>query len=361
MTKIADPWSELREDVRALAPPIAPAFERQLREQLADRRTPRPRRSGWPRSPHWRSLGWLRSPGWLSSPRRLSAATGVATIGALIVAVVIASPWSTGTRRAEEALPPQATSSSPAFGAAAGATSSSPAVAREAAAAPGRVQQRGASISLAATPSEVQAVADSVARLAVSLGGYVQSSQVQVHQEGSTSRAELALRLPSAKLSSALAALGRLAPMLAESQSLQDITDTYDAARRKLNDATAERRALLRALAAAGTEGQIDSLRERLAQSRGAIAQARSALAAVTQRASTAEVEVTVLGDAHAASEGLTLHRALHDAGRVLVVTLAVMLIAAAILLPLALLILALTAGYRSLRRYRRERLLDAP
>ncbi len=148
--------------------------------------------------------------------------------------------------------------------------------------------------------------------------------------------------------------------MVAESQSLQDITNTYDAARQRLGDATAERRALLRALAGATTEGQIDSLRERLSQSRGAITQARSALQAVSQRASTAEVEVTVLGDAHAASEGLTLHRGLHDAGRVLVVTLAVMLIAAAILLPLALLIVALATARRSWRRYQRERVLDA-
>ncbi len=182
---------------------------------------------------------------------------------------------------------------------------------------------------------------------------------MQVQHEGS-SRGELDLRLPSAKLSGALASLGQLAPVLAESQSLQDITNTYDAARQRLSDATAERQALLRALAGASTEGQIDSLRERLSQTRGAIAQARSAFQAVSQHASTAEVEVTVLGDAQAGSEGLTLHRGLHDAGRVLVVTLAVMLIAAAILVPLALLVLALATAGRAWRRYQRERVLDA-
>jgi hypothetical protein len=147
----------------------------------------------------------------------------------------------------------------------------------------------------------------------------------------------------------------------AENQSLQDITNTYNAASQRLTDATAEQRALLRALSRATIEGQIDSLRARLAQAGGAIARARSALQAVSQQASTAEVEVTVLGDKSAGSEGLTLHRGLHDAGRVLTVTLIVLLIAIAVLVPLALLIAALTSARRAWRSYRRERILDAP
>ena len=181
-----------------------------------------------------------------------------------------------------------------------------------------------------------------------------------MNEEEKAGEASLTLSLPSAKLNAALASLGRLAPVRAESQSLQDITGTYDAARQRLSDATAERQALLRALAKASTEGQIDSLHERLSQNRGAIAQAGSALQAVSQRASTAEVEVTVLGDAHAGSEGLTLHRGLHDAGRVLVVTLVVLLIAVAVLVPLALAIAAMAVARRAWRRYRRERVLGA-
>ncbi|HEY2202828.1 MAG TPA: DUF4349 domain-containing protein, partial [Solirubrobacteraceae bacterium] len=144
-------------------------------------------------------------------------------------------------------------------------------------------------------------------------------------------------------------------------QSLQDITNTYNAARQRLTDATAERQALLRALSKATSEGQIDSLRERISQNRGAIARARSALQAVSRQASTAEVEVTVLGTKNAGSEGLTLHRGLHDAGRVLTVTLVVLLIAAAVLVPLVLLIAALASARRAWRSYRRERILDAP
>jgi hypothetical protein len=216
------------------------------------------------------------------------------------------------------------------------------------------------SVSLSTTPANVQATSDSVARIAVRDEGFVESSHVQVQQQG-PSEATLVLRLPGTRLSAALASIGQLAPVSAESQSLQDITDTYDAARRRLADVTAERQALRRALSAATTERQIVSLRERLSHASSALAQARSALQAVSQRASTAEVEVTIVGNRRASSEGLTLHRGLHDAGRVLVVALIVLLIAAAILLPLALVLAALAVGGRAWRRYQRERVLQAP
>lgn len=227
--------------------------------------------------------------------------------------------------------------------------------------APGRVQQLAASVSLSASPGDVQGVSDGVARLAVRDEGYVQQSRVQVQQHGS-SEASLTLKLPSARLAAALGAIARLAPVSSESQSLQDITNAYEAARRRLADARAERQALLRALAGASTEGQIDSLRERLSQARSAVTQDQSALQAVSQRASTAEVEVTVLANAGAsssASEGLTLRRGLHDALRVLTVALIAMLIAAAVIVPVALLIAALAVARRVWRRYQRERALD--
>jgi hypothetical protein len=364
----ADSWRELRTDVRGLAPPMDPAFERQLRERIAERDTrPRGARSA-PQRPHRR---W----GWLRRPSRLAWAGILAPICAAFAIVFVLAPWRPAGNGAEHSEIPFSVSarsnnagrafgpvaSAPAESAAsasAGAVTNAPA-ASGTASAPGRVQQLGASITLTATPNDVQETADRVSRLVVSDGGFVQSSHVNVGQ--GTGEANLTLSLPSAKLSAALAALGQLAPVHAESQSLQDITNTYDAARQRLSDATAERQALLRALSKAITEGQIDSLRERLSQNQGRIAQTRSALQVVSRRASTAEVEVTVVGDAHAGSEGLTLHRGLHDAGRVLVVTLVVLLIAAAILVPLALLLLALLTVRRAWLTYRRERALDTP
>jgi hypothetical protein len=395
---VAESWRELREDVRALAPPIAPEFERELRERIAERgaagRSTEPAppelgeqsttaptaRPGTPTDPTHADPSPPRShrrPGRSRLPGRLGAVAMAATTGAVVVALVIAGPWRGATPHTGPAtIAPRALSSS---GAASPVirknqaelagpgrpVAAAPAIAAStngsgAASSPGRAQQLAASISLAATPSHVQETADLVSRLAVRVGGFVQGSHVQV-QQGGASEANLTLRLPSAKLSAALASIGQLAPVRAESQSLQDITDAFAAARQRLLDATAERQALLRALAGATSQGQIDSLRERLSQSRNAIGEARAGLQAVSQRASTAEVEVTVVGDTRGASEGLTLHRGLHDAGRVLVVAAAVLLIAAAILLPLALLLIALVTGRRAWRRYQRERALDAP
>ncbi len=360
----AESWRELREDVRALAPPMTPAFERRLTERLLEREA-RPSRHGGAD----RARALLR-------PRALAAMTSVA-VAAIALVIGLGGnrpqhsvlPQLKEERRAGEGSPAQATphvhSAKPAEARASGAASS-PAVKANAqglapaASASGRVQQLGASVGLSASPGNVQNVSDAVARLAAREEGYVQQSHAQVQEHG-PSEANLTLKLPSARLAAALAAIARLAPVSAESQSLQDITNAYEAAHQRLADARAERQALLRALAAATTEGQIDSLRERLSQARNAITQDQAAVRSVSQRASTAEVEVTVLGSAAAshANEGLTLHRGLHDAVRVLTVALIAILIVAAAFVPVALVIAALAIARRIWRRYRRERALD--
>ncbi len=402
----ADAWRELRDDVRSLAPPMSPELERRLERELAvaPDASDAPDAHGVPGAPATPTRRFAR----LRDLRRRPQLAGAGALAAVLVVALavlipglggsgpknrVASPVTTlrspatsapasapsstfsGQAKAEagtlQAAPKSAGGVSsagkaegplPAAPSAEGAASPEGAASSAAGAAPGRVQQLAASVSLSAGNADVQAIADGVSRVAVREEGFVQQSHVQVQRHG-TSEAGLTLRLPSAHLAAALAAIGRLAPVSAESQSLQDITDSYDAAKRRLADAVAERQALLRALARASTEGQIDSLRERLAQARGAIAQDGAALRAVSQRASTAEVEVTVLGGATSSStagEGLTLHRGLHDALRVLTVALIVLLIAAAVLVPLALLIAAAVGSHRLWRRHARERALDA-
>jgi len=363
-------WRELRDDVRMLAPPISPEFERELGEQIAEwsarsrskYAAPKPSTLKQPR----RRLGWIRRPG-------LPALAGVSVACAVIAAVLIAAPW----RPAGHAVESSPRSPSLAVrgdnaGRASGAVASAPAAASQAgralapedlgpsgapASAPGRVQQLGASITLTATPDEVQTLADRASRLAVSEGGFVRSSHVNEGEKAG--EADLTLSVPSTKLNAALASLGQLAPVRSESQSLQDITSEYDQARQRLDYASAERQALLRALARASTEGEIDGLRARLAQNGGTIARARAALGTVAKQASTAEVEVTVVGDKSVGSEGLTLHRGLHDADRVLTVTLVILLIAAAVLVPLGLLAIVLATARRAWLQHRRERVLD--
>ncbi|HMH48497.1 MAG TPA: DUF4349 domain-containing protein [Solirubrobacteraceae bacterium] len=378
---VADSWRELRSDVRALAPPMSAEFERELRERIEERAATPPRPRGV-RSPTRSASAHAHARAWLGSGLRprLLAGSGMCVAAAIVTLVVIA-PWrasiqttggtakdAVGARRAagalgtsggvfEQVAPSVKRATAAPSGADAGLSPTSPA-APTAESARARMQQRAASITLVATPEALQSVADRVARLAVREGGYVQSSQVHL-QHGAAGEANLDLNLPSARLSAALASLAQLAPTRAESQSLQDITDEYSAARTKLADAFAERQALLRALARASTQGQIESLHARLALAGGAITRARTALQSVSKRGSSSAVEVTVLGAAHASGGGLTLGKGLHDVGDVLTVALVVLIIALAVLVPLAILVALLVSAWRVARRYARERALS--
>ena len=386
----ADVLRSLREDVRALAVAVDPDFERELQARVAEwgrqARAPRP---------------GLRAR-FAALQARLSGTRGrlfaVGGAGAAVAAVVLLLAFSlsggngshSGARssavvaeRAESASGKH--KSRPAFGdleksaarsagsaqqestanqpdvLGTGAAAAGPVAAGPAQPAPGRLQQLGASVALAAHGGEgVQEAADAVSRLASGDGGYVESSHVQVRQGGGPSEAQLHLSIPSAKLSAAIAALGRIAPVRAVSQESQDITSSYDNARRRLSDDEAVRRALLRALAAATTEGRIDSLRERLASNREALSGDRARLHSISHTAATSQLEVTITGGAAAASHSGTLDRGLDDAGHVLAVAAAVALVALAVLVPLALLALLLEALRRTWQRRRREAALDS-
>jgi Domain of unknown function (DUF4349) len=403
----AHAWRELRDDVRALAPTMTPAFEARIAQELErcgalagdagtgmrsqdDAASSRQASAGDRSSSRSVALARGRRGLWsLASHRRsaVGAAAGVAI--ALVVALVIsgshglapviesgaparrtpAAARGHGARGAK-AAESSSTSTTPGPSAGLGGSSASAVVraspsigasgATGAFSASGRVQQLAASITLDSSPQNLQAISDRVAQLTARDGGYVQSSNVEVQQAGA-SEATLALRLPSARLAPALAAIERLAPVRAANQSLQDITDAYRAAHQQLRDAEAEQRALLRALAAASTETQIDSLHARLAASRAAIARAQSSVNSISARASTSEVEVSILGDTRAGKEGVTLHKGLRDAGQVLLVVVIAILVLAAVLVPLALLLAGVAGTRRTWRRYQRDRVLNTP
>jgi hypothetical protein len=365
----AEGWRELRADVRTLAPAMSPEFEQRLRERIEARAAEPPRRLSGRLAP-------VRLRAWLGSGVRARAlAFGGISVMAAIVTLTLVAPWNETERIGKEisakSVPVQAgsadSSASPVVSAPAtpvkqaSPESSSTDVLRSATSSESsssRIQQRAASLTLAPKPEAVQSVADQVAQLTAREGGFVQSSHVS-RQSGAGGSAELRLSLPSARLTPALASLGRLAPTREESQSLQDITDEYGAARRKLADAVAEREALLRALARASTQSQIESLHARIALAAAAVTRARAAFGAISRRGSNSTVEVTVLGDAHAGTDRSTLGNGLHDALDVLKAAAVVLLVALAVLVPLALVLALVALAWRASRRRLRERALS--
>jgi Domain of unknown function (DUF4349) len=373
----AESWRELRADVRALAPPMSAEVERELWDRI-QARSETERESLHPRPMAHAALARLRGRPGPGARRRLIALAGACAVIAVIALAITAPRHSAETSSSSSAVSSRAGELAPAAGPAkateharAGSSDSSAAAAVTEAESSqvtpfaknlgpqaGRVQQRGASITLAPKPAAVQSVADRVAQLAARDGGFVQSSHVSL-QHGASGEASLQLSLPSARLSTALAELARLAPARAETQALQDITDEYDADRAKLTDAVAERQALLRALAKASAQGEIESLHARLELAAAAIVHARGVYQAISRRSSNSAVEVTVLGDAHASESSSTVSKGLHDAADVLKVALAVLLVALAVLVPLAILLALLAVGRRATRRRLRERALS--
>jgi Domain of unknown function (DUF4349) len=366
----ADMWRALSADVRRLAPPIEPSFEEDLRRRLAERGSQRRRRP---------------------KPARRAIFFGAPLLAAALAAVLLAvvlpgvseetggGGTSSGTSIAVEGSGslsggaaasgarrtpvPSAPGASEAASSGANQRAGGPFEAEEEAQeAPSggaaRLQELGASITLRPDVGQVQSTSDRVGRLAINEGGFVQRSQIE-SRRGGRSEAELLLDVPSGRLAEALAALARVAPVQAESQSLQDVSATYESTRRRLHEARAESAALLRALQGAESEEQIEHLRQRLAHERAAVARIEASLRSISRRVEYAQLEVRVEGRPHHHHAGLTIGSGLHDALTVLTVALVVLLIAAAVIVPLVLVLGTAFAAQRAWRRRRRESALD--
>jgi uncharacterized protein DUF4349 len=220
---------------------------------------------------------------------------------------------------------------------------------------PRRVE-RSATVALGAPAAKVDEVADGVVGVADALGGYVASSRVDSGRE-----ATFELRVPSARLSDALERLSRLGHVRGRTQASLDITSAFTAASGRVSALRAERRSLLRRLAAAVTANQAQSIKARLRDVDRALAAADRQLARVRRRANLSSVAVTVAAERrrHQAAGAWGVGDAWHDAGRVLAVAAGVALISLAAAIPVALLALLAWTAARALVRRRREHALD--
>jgi hypothetical protein len=221
-----------------------------------------------------------------------------------------------------------------------------------------RKVERAVVMTLAAPRRKIDQVATEIGDVTADVGGFVRRSRVSSNRGG-----DLQLRVPSDRLDTAVQRLSKLAKVRDLSRSSEDITRAVVSARDRLRDAKAEREALLKQLAATTTLNETESIRARLDIVSQEIAAARNALSRVNNRANFANVSVSLVTTSGAEDDdqggAWTPGDAWHDALRLLEVVAGVLVIAAAIAVPLLVAWLLGWLGRRGLTRRRRERALD--
>jgi hypothetical protein len=218
-----------------------------------------------------------------------------------------------------------------------------------------RKVERNVQMTLAAPRRQIDSVASQIGGITADLGGFVARSHVS-----SSEGADLQLKVPTRSLDTAVQRISKVAKVRGLSRNAQDITRAYVSARTRLSDARAERKSLLKQLANATTLNETESIRARLRDVSREISIAQNSLKRVSNRANYADVSVTVVASHSAATGGAwTPADAFHDALRVLEVIAGVLLIAAAVALPLAIAWLLGWLARRGYTRRRRERALD--
>ncbi len=220
-----------------------------------------------------------------------------------------------------------------------------------------RQVDRSVQLTLTTNPDKVRDVSDQVIAITRSLDGIVASSQVSV--AGKQSRADLQLTIPTRNLDAAIDQLTKLANVDSLNEATEDITRPFVSAKNNLNDLQAQRRKLLQALGNAATDTEAEALRLQIGDVRRQISRAQAAFENIARRANLSDLNVTVTGDPNA-KEDRDLGTWFDDAVSVLRDVAGVLLISAAIVVPLGLLIGLTWMAVAWARRRRRESALDA-
>jgi hypothetical protein len=223
-----------------------------------------------------------------------------------------------------------------------------------------RQVDRDAALVLATPVDKVESTADGVIEVTDRYEGFVLRSNVSGGDE-SRAGGTLELRIPSNRLQPALRDLSELAHLRSRTQTTQDITARFTSARSRLNDALAERRALLRQLARATTPNETASIRARLRLANRQIAAVRSDLRGLRNRVDFSKVSVAIEADQSLQSKdgSWSLGDAFQDALEILGTMVGIALVSLAVLIPVAIMALLVWLGTSALRRSRRERVLD--
>lgn len=228
----------------------------------------------------------------------------------------------------------------------------------------GRKSIQGAQLALSTAPRRIDTVAQEVFDVVGQQNGIVQSSSVTASSSPGA-YAQFQLSVPSSALARTMSSLStlRYARVSSRTDTTQDVNDEYQRDVRKLADARALRTSLLKQLANATTQAQIDSLTARLHDAEASISSDEATLRQLEHQVNFSQITLTINTPVpvpvSSGSSGFTLHKAAHDAGRVLTVAAGVALIALAALVPVALLGALVWWITIAFRRRRREQALD--
>jgi hypothetical protein len=227
----------------------------------------------------------------------------------------------------------------------------------------GRKIVQSAQLALAAPPSHIDSVAGEVFRVVGDENGVVNSSTVTASASG---YAQFQLSVPSSALQATMTSLSELkySTVSSRTDATQDVNGQYLSDQRQLTDDQALRTSLLKRLANATTQAQIDSLTAQIHDAEASIRRDQSTLNGLGHRINFSQISLTInaatpVPVAHKSSGTFTLGKAAHDAGRVLTVAAGVALISLAAILPVALIVALIWWIWATLRRRRREQALD--
>jgi Domain of unknown function (DUF4349) len=284
---------------------------------------------------------------------------------AVIVLIVVVSSMSTGSDDSAKSSPAAMATAESDARSSGGASSGSAPAPTSIAPLQGQARpvKKTTAITLTTTPDEVQSVSDRALRVVDRLGGYVDSSETSI--TGSRAEATLSLRIPADKLDEGLAQLSKLAHVSARSQQTQDLTDQRAYLESRVRDARADREGLRTRLQKATTDKERTRLRAQLDRATRRVTQRERAVAALGLQAAFGTVDLTITGRKRSGAvadkpgDRWTPGDALDDAGRVLEVIAGVLMIALAVLLPIAAVAGLAWLANRGLTRRKRLRALE--
>ncbi len=239
------------------------------------------------------------------------------------------------------------------------ATEKAPGEAEQKSSARARKQVRTAELELVAKADELERRADEVIVVTDRYRGYVQESSVTGGDAG-RANATFQLRLPADRFASALRDLSQIAHVRARTQDVTDVTAGYDRIGAALADARAQRSGLLKALANAESEQQVQSVKLRLRGVNRRIEGLIGRKQRLDERIDYVRLGVTIEAVAGDPDGSWSIGDALGDAWTILRAIFGGLIVAAAVLVPVVLVALAAFYARRRFVARSRARVVDS-